>query len=168
MMIFTLCDPRRGHTSPLSDAPSCRTQHCSIPASGAHDVAGSCRVRRRGYTLAYGSHPFEQHGLTNGVDAFTPPLGQMTAEISALLAKASRAFGTLRSSVFSNRDLSIKTKVHVYSAVVLSTLLYVVRPGQLRPWMFVGMQPFITAAFASCWIFPGNTMAGAHLQHNSP
>lgn len=51
--------------------------------------------------------------------------GQMTAEISARLAKASRAFGTLRSSVFSNRDLSVKTKVqYVYSAVVLSTLLY--------------------------------------------
>ena len=48
----------------------------------------------------------------------------MTAEISARLAKASRAFGTLRSSVFSSRDLSVKTKVHVYSAVVLSTLLY--------------------------------------------
>ena len=50
--------------------------------------------------------------------------GQMTAEISARLAKASRAFGTLRSSVFSNRDLSVKTKVHVHSAVVLSTQLY--------------------------------------------
>ena len=75
-------------------------------------------------TLAYGSHPFKQHGLTNGVDAFTPLLGQMTVEISARLAKASRAFGTLRSSVFSNRDLAIKTKLHVYSAVVLSTLLY--------------------------------------------
>ena len=48
----------------------------------------------------------------------------MTAEISAHLAKASRAFGTLRSSVFSNRDLSVKTKVRVYSPVVLSTLLY--------------------------------------------
>ena len=37
--------------------------------------------------------------------------GPMTAEISARLAKTSRAFGTLRSSVFSNRDLSVKTKV---------------------------------------------------------
>ena len=50
--------------------------------------------------------------------------GQMTVEISTRLAKASRAFGTLRSSVLSDRDPSIKTKVHVYSAVVLLILLY--------------------------------------------
>ena len=54
MLISILCDPGRGRTSPLSGGPSCRTQHCPATASGAHDVAGSCPVRRRGYTLAYG------------------------------------------------------------------------------------------------------------------
>ena len=71
MLISILCDPGRGRTSPLSGGPSCWTQHCPATASGAHDVAGSCPVRRRGYTLAYGSHPFEQFGLTSG--AFSAP-----------------------------------------------------------------------------------------------
>ena len=71
MLISTLCNPGRGRTSPLSGGPSCRTQHCLATASGAHDVTGSCPVRRRGYTLAYGSYPFEQHGLTSGVEAFS-------------------------------------------------------------------------------------------------
>ena len=38
--------------------------------------------------------------------------------------KASRSFGALRSAVFGNRHISVSTKTHVYSAVVLSTLLY--------------------------------------------
>ena len=71
MLISTLCNLGRGRTSPLSGGPSCRTQHCLATASGAHDVTGSCPVRRRGYTLAYGSYPFEQHGLTSGVEAFS-------------------------------------------------------------------------------------------------
>ena len=50
--------------------------------------------------------------------------GQLSVEVSSRLAKASRSFGALRSAVFGNRHISVRTKTHVYSAVVLSTLLY--------------------------------------------
>ena len=50
--------------------------------------------------------------------------GQLSVEVSSRLAKASRSFDALRSAVFGNRHISVRTKTHVYSAVVLSTLLY--------------------------------------------
>ena len=49
---------------------------------------------------------------------------QVRSEVVARLAKASRAFGCLRSAVFQNRRISVATKREVYRAVVLSTLLY--------------------------------------------
>ena len=46
------------------------------------------------------------------------------AEIVARINQASASFGRLRSRVFENTNLTIKTKVSVYVAVCLSTLLY--------------------------------------------
>ena len=51
------------------------------------------------------------------------PDGRFGAEIDRRLAAASRAFGAL-DCVFRNKDLSLRTKRLVYSACVLSTLLY--------------------------------------------
>ena len=48
--------------------------------------------------------------------------GEVRGEVVAKLAKASRAFGCLRSAVFQNRWISVATKREVYR-VVLSTLL---------------------------------------------
>ena len=45
-------------------------------------------------------------------------------EISLRLSKASSSFGPLWSSVWSERGISVKTKVSVYRVVVLPTLLY--------------------------------------------
>ena len=46
------------------------------------------------------------------------------AEVLARINQASTSFGRLRSRVFENTNLRIKTKVSVYTAVCLSTLLY--------------------------------------------
>ena len=46
------------------------------------------------------------------------------AEVLARINQASSSFGRLRSRVFENTNLRIKTKVSVYTAVCLSTLLY--------------------------------------------
>ena len=50
--------------------------------------------------------------------------GEITAEVSCKIAKASKAFGCLRVPIFLNRTLSINTKRAVYKAVVIYTLLY--------------------------------------------
>ena len=50
--------------------------------------------------------------------------GRMLPDIDQRIAKASRAFGALRKSVFNSRDLRVETKSMVYQACVLSVLLY--------------------------------------------
>ena len=50
--------------------------------------------------------------------------GEAGTEVSLRLAKAGRAFGCLRWSVFQDRNLSIATKQQVYHSVVLPVLLY--------------------------------------------
>ena len=50
--------------------------------------------------------------------------GEITAEVSCRIAKASKAFGCLRVPIFLNHTLSINTKRAVYKAVVISILLY--------------------------------------------
>jgi hypothetical protein len=49
--------------------------------------------------------------------------GELNEEVSCRLAKAARAFGCLRRSVFQNSRLSISTKRAVYRSVVLAVLL---------------------------------------------
>ena len=51
-------------------------------------------------------------------------MGEVSHDIKDRVANASRAFGILRKAVFNDKDLHVKTKAKVYSAVVLSTLLY--------------------------------------------
>ena len=50
--------------------------------------------------------------------------GEVTTEVTSRIAKAARAFGCLRKSVFCDKVLSTATKRHVYRAAVLSVLLY--------------------------------------------
>ena len=45
-------------------------------------------------------------------------------EIIARIAKASSAFGRLRSTVWERKGVSLSTKLSVYRAIVLTTLLY--------------------------------------------
>ena len=45
-------------------------------------------------------------------------------EINARIAKASSAFGRLRSTVWERKGVSLSTKLSVYRAIVLTTLLY--------------------------------------------
>ena len=50
--------------------------------------------------------------------------GRMDTDVDNRIAKASRAFGTLRKAVFLVRDLSLFTKRMIYQACVMSVLLY--------------------------------------------
>ncbi|KAL7834458.1 hypothetical protein SRHO_G00287050 [Serrasalmus rhombeus] len=56
--------------------------------------------------------------------SFLPSKADIDDEIDFRLSCASRAFSRLRKRVFENRDLQSKTKILVYKAVVLPTLLY--------------------------------------------
>ena len=50
--------------------------------------------------------------------------GDAMKDVKCRIAKASRAFGCLRGSIFNNPLLSIPTKRAVYRATVLSVLMY--------------------------------------------
>jgi len=50
--------------------------------------------------------------------------GDIDADVDRRIASASKAFGALRRTVFTDHQLSLKTKRYVYQACVLSTLLY--------------------------------------------
>ena len=49
-------------------------------------------------------------------------------EVSARIAKASAAFGRLRGSVWDRNEIRLHTKLKVYRAVVLPTLMYAYEP----------------------------------------
>ena len=49
---------------------------------------------------------------------------EVQKEVECRIAKAARAFGCLKKSIFQNKSLSLNTKKIVYRAVVLSSLLY--------------------------------------------
>ena len=51
-------------------------------------------------------------------------------EVTAKFAKASVAFGRLRTNVWERNGIRLYTRLKVYKAVVLPTLLYAMRPGQ--------------------------------------
>ena len=50
--------------------------------------------------------------------------GRMDSDIDRIIAQASKAFGALRNSVFSDKDLLVQTKRKIYQSCVLSVLLY--------------------------------------------
>ena len=87
------------------------------------------------YQPAPGKPYTEPHIVVKGqklqaVDKFTYLGSTLTREANAdteinnRVAKASAAFGRLRENVWERRGLSINTKLKVYRAVVLTTLLY--------------------------------------------
>ena len=50
--------------------------------------------------------------------------GEVMEDVKCRIAKASRAFGCLRASIFNNLNLSVPTKRGVYRATVMSVLMY--------------------------------------------
>ena len=89
----------------------------------------------RGYVSACTENPYQETTVTVNrqklatVDKFVY-LGStlfrsmhIDDEIRARNAKASSAFGRLRSSVWGRKGVSLSTKLSVYKAIVLTTLL---------------------------------------------
>ena len=56
--------------------------------------------------------------------SFLESRGRMVLDLDDKIARASKAFGVLRRSVFRDNSLSRQTKMMVYKAVVLGVLLY--------------------------------------------
>jgi hypothetical protein len=50
--------------------------------------------------------------------------GKDDSDVNARIQQASRAFGSIRSCIFSNSVITMRVKAAVYAAVVLSVLLY--------------------------------------------
>lgn len=73
--------------------------------------------------LSVDGHTVEFVEAFNYLGSLQSDSGRCSAEIDRRLASASRAFGALQ-CVFRDSNLSIKTKRLIYSACVLSTLLY--------------------------------------------
>ena len=73
-------------------------------------------------------------------------------EVSCRIAQASRAFGSLRDSVFNASDLIMETKRMVYRSVVLGVLLYGAETwAPPRSW-WVSWTDFIDAVFVVFWV----------------
>ena len=58
--------------------------------------------------------------------------GEVTNEVACRIARASKAFGSLREAIFMNRTFSVSTKRNIYKAVVLSVLLYSVEAWTIK------------------------------------
>lgn len=87
------------------------------------------------YTPRPGKPNTQPHTMVKGqnlqtVDQFTylgsifTTANNIDAEINKRIAKASSAFGRMREKVWERRGTSTTTKLKVYKAVVLTTLLY--------------------------------------------
>ena len=68
--------------------------------------------------------------------------GELVKEVSGRLAKAARMFGCLRSSIFVNGSLFIAIKRCVYTAIVVSTLLYGAETWAIKAPQVRRLQPF--------------------------
>ena len=68
-------------------------------------------------------------------------------ELDRRIAKAARAFGSLRKPTFQDRHLSIATKRQVYRAVVLSVLLH-----GAKTWVLKAKHVRCLNSFHSCCI----------------
>ena len=63
-------------------------------------------------------------------------------DVAKRIAKASNAFGALRSVVFSSRSVSLATKKHVYEGVILPILLYGAEVWSLTEELFNKLRVF--------------------------
>ena len=101
-----------------------------------YDLTISIKKTEVVYQPAPGNKPYKETNITvkgqrlQGVDKFTY-LGSTLSrvvhidnEVNARIAKASAAFGRLRGSVWDRSGIRLDTKLKVYKAVVLPTLLY--------------------------------------------
>lgn len=70
------------------------------------------------------NEPVEYVNQFNYLGSIVNNKGNIDAEIQNRINAASRAFWKLRDRVFDNHDLTIKTKIAVYRAVVIPTLTY--------------------------------------------
>jgi hypothetical protein len=68
--------------------------------------------------------------------------GRLESELSSRIAKAARAFGCLRESIFTSCKLSTDTKRCVYKAVVISTLLYGAEPWNVKAVLLKHLNAF--------------------------
>ena len=70
-----------------------------------------------------GSH-LKQVGTFKYLGSHISANGLIDDEVNYRVQQANRAYGRLSSRVFHNRNITLTTKVMVYNAVVLSSLLY--------------------------------------------
>ena len=78
-------------------------------------------------------------------------------ETHARIAKASFAFGRLRSSVCERKGVSLSTKLSVYKTIVLTTLHMQVRHGQYNRGTPKNSTDFTSSASANCSEWAGSS-----------
>ena len=127
--------------------------------------------------LLLGTSTIYINGKTLSVVEKFPYLGStisntnsLDAELDCRIGKAATTFGRLRQRVWSNRDLSIKLKIRVYVACVLSILLYCSESWTTyrRQDKSVVSTLFTSDACAPSLVSPGATMCQMFPSCGSP
>lgn len=97
--------------------PKTETMHTtqSLSSSSSSSTPSKCIVK---------GHPLKAVNHFQYLGSFISDNGQIDKEISSRISKASFAVKKLKKSVWTQKDLTIHTKLAVYKAVVLTTLLY--------------------------------------------
>ena len=87
-------------------------------------IAGTSREDTNQQPLTIGGEEIETVSAFRYLGAIVEGNGNIMSDVERRVAKASRAFGALRRTVFKEKDLTLKTKRLVYRPVVLGILLY--------------------------------------------
>jgi len=90
-------------------------------------------------------------------ESIITPRCDLTAEIQHRVNLASASFGRLPKRVFTNRDLSTRTKMAVHNAVCVSTLLYACEGWTPHRRHMRALKPFTFGVFILCCTNTGGT-----------
>ena len=91
---------------------------------GRDSMAGRCTVVRPSTVAAIEGKALEEVPVFTYLGSAISNDSEITTEVKARIAKASKCWGVLRGPVFKSTGLSVKAKLAVFKGAVLSSLLY--------------------------------------------
>ena len=75
-------------------------------------------------TMKQNKNTFRNCGQVRNAGDIATTDGRVKTDIDSLINKASQAFNKLRNPLWNRREISIRTKMRIFNAVIMSILLY--------------------------------------------